>query len=411
MVPRLEALTDLDARDAFPPPARHRRWRVLILVLIGFVVLAAGAYGVHSWRYWSRHVSTDDAFVEGHVSPVSARVRGTVLEVLVRDNQEVPAGAPLARLDPRDLEVKVHQARAALARWRAGTTWPPRVCHDGRVHPQPGDAREATVAGAALGIDGARRTLEERRSRLVARRASVQAAQADVAARQADFERARLDHRRMRELLDRGLIARQEFDHAEAAFRPARPPSRRRGSACTWRTPRSPGRSRGGRAGGGADPGAAAARGGRGRARRGSQPAARGDDPGRGGGERRGAGGGGARRPARGGAEPGVRARTTAPVAGRVTRRTVEVGQTVQPGQPLLAIVGRGQRVGDRQLQGDPAHPRARGPARVGVGGHAPRPGVPARVDLDPERHRSRFSLLRPRTPPATSSRSSSGSR
>ena len=108
-------MTDRDTRDAFPPPARSRRWRVPGLVLIALVVLAAGAYGVHSWRYWSRHVSTDDAFVEGHVSPVSARVRGTVLEVLVRDNQEVAAGAPLARLDPRDLEVKVHQARAALA--------------------------------------------------------------------------------------------------------------------------------------------------------------------------------------------------------------------------------------------------------------------------------------------------------
>jgi len=56
-----------------------------VLVLIGLVVLAAGAYGVHAWRYWNRHVSTDDAFVEGHVSPVGARVRGTVLEVLVRD--------------------------------------------------------------------------------------------------------------------------------------------------------------------------------------------------------------------------------------------------------------------------------------------------------------------------------------
>jgi membrane fusion protein (multidrug efflux system) len=97
-----------------------------VLVVAALVVVAAGAYGVHLWRYWSRHVSTDDAFVEAHVSPVSARVRGTVQEVLVRDNQEVAAGVPLVRLDPRDLEVKVHQARAAPRPGASG--WSPRAC-------------------------------------------------------------------------------------------------------------------------------------------------------------------------------------------------------------------------------------------------------------------------------------------
>jgi len=79
------------------------RRRVVVLAVLGVVALATIAYGVTVWRHWARHVSTDDAFVEAHVSPVSARVRGTVLEVLVRDNQEVAAGAPLVRLDPRDL--------------------------------------------------------------------------------------------------------------------------------------------------------------------------------------------------------------------------------------------------------------------------------------------------------------------
>src|SRR5207245_1652995 len=78
-------------------------------------VAGACAYGVRVWRYWDRHVATDDAFVEADISPVSSRVRGTVVQVLAHDNQEVPVGAPLVRLDPRDLEMKVHQARAALA--------------------------------------------------------------------------------------------------------------------------------------------------------------------------------------------------------------------------------------------------------------------------------------------------------
>jgi len=81
---------------------RQRRVRIAALLAIGVVAVAAGVYGVRLWRYWDAHVATDDAFVEAHVSPVSARVRGTVLEVLVRDNAHVPAGKSLVRLDPRD---------------------------------------------------------------------------------------------------------------------------------------------------------------------------------------------------------------------------------------------------------------------------------------------------------------------
>ncbi len=143
-------------------------------LLLGVVAVVVGAYGVRVWRYWDRHVSTDDAFVEAHVSPVSARVRGTVVQVLVRDNQEVPAGAPLVRLDPRDLEVKVHQARAALAtaesQLRTAAAGVPVT--EGSTRSQVALA-EATAAGAALGIDSARRVIDERRSRLLARRAAV----------------------------------------------------------------------------------------------------------------------------------------------------------------------------------------------------------------------------------------------
>src|SRR5919106_3432227 len=153
------------AQDERTPPGRLRRRRVLALSLVGVVVLVAGVYGVRAWREWDRHVSTDDAFVEAHVSPVSARVRGTVLEVLVRDNQEVPAGAPLVRLDPRDLEVKVHQARAALAtaegRLRMAAASVPMTEQSTRSQIT---LNQATAAKAALGIESARRVLDERRS-------------------------------------------------------------------------------------------------------------------------------------------------------------------------------------------------------------------------------------------------------
>jgi len=196
------------------------RRRVVVLSLLGVVVLVAVVYGVKVWRHWDRHVSTDDAFVEAHVSPVSARVRGTVLQLLVRDNEIVTAGTALARLDPRDFEVKVEQARAALASAEGRLS----MATAGVPMADEGTASQVAVAQAAaeralLGIDSARRALDERKSRLRARRAAVQAAQAEVTAREAEHERAGLDRGRSRELLERTLIARQEFDHTESVFK------------------------------------------------------------------------------------------------------------------------------------------------------------------------------------------------
>lgn len=80
-------------RDALVPeePAipRGRQPRLLVLSAVAALLLGGMGYGVFLWRYWQTHVSTDDAFVEARVAPVSARVSGTVIEVRVVDNQQV----------------------------------------------------------------------------------------------------------------------------------------------------------------------------------------------------------------------------------------------------------------------------------------------------------------------------------
>jgi multidrug efflux pump subunit AcrA (membrane-fusion protein) len=87
------------------------------LLRAGLAVAVLGGVGYGIW-YWveSRHrVWTDDANVEGAVVIVSARVPGPVARVLVRDNEEVREGQVLVEIDPRDYEIRVQQARAALA--------------------------------------------------------------------------------------------------------------------------------------------------------------------------------------------------------------------------------------------------------------------------------------------------------
>src|SRR5439155_1667374 len=127
-----------------------------------------------------------------------------------------PTGKKAAR--GRHRERHRHRGRPSAGRHRTAAAGVPMT--DESTRSQVALA-EATAAGAALGIDGVRRVIDERRSRLLARRAAVQAATADVAARQADFDQAGLDRGRMQELLGRELVSRQEFDDADSAFRMA----------------------------------------------------------------------------------------------------------------------------------------------------------------------------------------------
>jgi membrane fusion protein (multidrug efflux system) len=90
--------------------SKGRRNTVIAIVVVVMVV-----FGVFLWRYLSSYESTDDAQVDVHLSPVSARISGYVIAVNVGDNQWVQKGEVLVQIDPKDYEVAVEQAQANLA--------------------------------------------------------------------------------------------------------------------------------------------------------------------------------------------------------------------------------------------------------------------------------------------------------
>jgi membrane fusion protein (multidrug efflux system) len=83
-----------------------------VLVLLGLALIVVGVLLYHHFAQWE---STDDAQIDGYIYPVSSRVTGYVTRVTVDDNQYVKAGTVLVRLDPKDYEVALATANAALA--------------------------------------------------------------------------------------------------------------------------------------------------------------------------------------------------------------------------------------------------------------------------------------------------------
>src|SRR5208282_84750 len=107
-----------ETHSAEPPPSHaseffRKRPGARMFLIGAILVLLVG--GFFAWRYFSSYESTDDAEVDGHLMPISARISGYVAKVKVDDNQFVQAGDVLVEIDPRDYQVAVDQARAALA--------------------------------------------------------------------------------------------------------------------------------------------------------------------------------------------------------------------------------------------------------------------------------------------------------
>jgi membrane fusion protein (multidrug efflux system) len=189
---------------------RARRWLLIGLV----VVVAAGGFVL--WRHLSPRESTDDAQVSGHVSPVAARVGGSVKSVHVRDNQAVRAGDVLVEIDPHDYQIAVQRAEADLAAAEASA----RAARNGVPITTTTTASERTVARATVGSAESAQQATDRE--IDAAQAKLAAARARVAQTTANATRATGDLERLKPLAAKDEIPRQQLDAAVTAEQAAR---------------------------------------------------------------------------------------------------------------------------------------------------------------------------------------------
>jgi len=246
-----------------PVAIRRRPWsKILGAAAIIFVIGIGTGAAVY---YTAGYETTDDAFLEGHVHPVSPRINGTVLQVLVDDNAQVKAGDPLVQIDPADLNLAVEGASADVAQARAGAI---------QVTAQIARAQaEIDAATARIAQNGAilnRAQLDFNRTELLSRENARAISTQDLDAARATLESAQATRQSLlaeRAAAQAGLAAAQaqsavsqaQIDRTEAVLRTAQ-------LQVNYTIIRSP-------------------------------------------------------------------------IAGRVAKKSVEVGQRLQPGQPILAIV------------------------------------------------------------------------
>jgi len=181
-----------------------------IRIIAAVLVVAAIGVGVWFWLTAARE-STDDAQVDAPVTQVAARVGGTITKVAVNDNQPVELGAVLVELDRRDYEVATDKARAELADAEAtAIAARSNVPITSTTAASNVTTARGSIVQAQGGIAGAERELDAARARLTTAQARVREAEATAAKAARDVER-------LRGLLAKDEVSQQQFDTLVAA--------------------------------------------------------------------------------------------------------------------------------------------------------------------------------------------------
>ena len=171
--------------NPFPEDVMKKKKNLVIIALI--ILAAAIASGLYIYKT-HKEISTDDAAIDGQTVILSPKVAGYIKNIYVNDNQTVKAGDVIMQIDPKDYELQVNNAKAALS------------------------AAQAALAAAQ---DNAAATS-------ITAPANVKSAQEKVNSAQASWEKAAADEQRMQMLINSGACSQEQYDQATAAEKSTR---------------------------------------------------------------------------------------------------------------------------------------------------------------------------------------------
>ena len=167
-------------------PNNRKKKIAVFIIFPGLIVI--GAVVLFFYReYKATHISTDDAFVDGRVHAIASKIPGTVKAIYVNDNQFVKKGVPILEIDPIDYEVRVKEAQAGLETERAK-------------------------------LSEIRDRVETAKKQLIGILASMEEARANLELQEATLRQAAVDFKRTESLLKKEVIPKEQYDKAKTTY-------------------------------------------------------------------------------------------------------------------------------------------------------------------------------------------------
>jgi membrane fusion protein, multidrug efflux system len=185
---------------------KHRTKWIAGLILIFCCIAGFFIYQ----KYFANRESTDDAQVDGHINPVAAKVSGHVLTIKIEDNQFVKADTVLVEIDSKDYKVALEKARADLVAAKTSA----EAAHTQVPMIDTTTSSQSNLAGA--GMEQAESAKNAASKDVETARARLESAQARVRESQAMVTRAVRDLERMKLLITKDEISKQQYDAAVA---------------------------------------------------------------------------------------------------------------------------------------------------------------------------------------------------
>jgi membrane fusion protein, multidrug efflux system len=193
------------------PPRKSKK---LFLILIPVVLIVAG-YGIYQ-KYFAYRETTDDAQIDGHINPVAAKVSGHVVAIRVEDNQQVKEGALVVEIDPTDYKVVLERAKADLAAAQSGAQ-----AAQNQV-PMTSTTTSSQTNLAVAGVEQAEQARAVALRDVETSRAKLESSQARVRETEANYTKATQDLQRMKLLIEKDEVSKQQYDAAVAQADAAR---------------------------------------------------------------------------------------------------------------------------------------------------------------------------------------------
>jgi membrane fusion protein, multidrug efflux system len=193
-----------------PVMERQNKGRTKIILGIVLIILVGAGYFIYQ-TYFAGRESTDDAQIDGHINPIAAKASGHVVSINVQDNQFVKAGTVIVQIEATDYKVAVERARADLSAAEASA-------EAARTHvPMTSTTTSSQINLAGAGIENAESARSAALKDVDKERARYESAQAHVRESQANYTKAAQDLERMKPLIAKDEISKLQYDAAVAA--------------------------------------------------------------------------------------------------------------------------------------------------------------------------------------------------